>query len=141
MSTSTPSSAPTVDSEPIVIHVPPYDELLPAIRVRTLETPPPVAPAAEPPPRKRAFSLDALRGLFLVSMTFGFTITSEHLPAWMYHRQSSPSGDRIVDIVGISWRDLTYASFLFTMAAALPLTLSRRMELGEPELAIIGASI
>jgi predicted acyltransferase len=138
---STTPSAPPLDTEPIVIHVPPYDEASPAIRVRTLDTPPTVAVVPEAPARKRAFSLDALRGLFLVSMTFGFTITSEHLPAWMYHRQMTPAGDRIVDIVGISWRDLTYAAFLFTMAAALPLTLSRRIERGEPELAIIGASI
>lgn len=87
---------------------------------------------------KRAFSLDALRGLFLLSMTFGFTIMSEDLPAWMYHRQFNPQ-DQVINVFGISWRDLAYASFLFTMAAALPLTLTRRMDHGEPELGIMMA--
>lgn len=88
---------------------------------------------------KRAFSLDALRGLFLLSMTFGFTISSENLPAWMYHRQFNPQ-DQIINVYGISWRDLAYASFLFTMAAALPLTLTRRMDNGEPEIGIVMAA-
>ena len=88
---------------------------------------------------RRAFSLDALRGLFLLSMTFGFTIMSEHLPAWMYHRQFNPQ-DQVINVFGISWRDLAYASFLFTMAAAIPLTLTRRMENGEPEIGIVFAS-
>jgi predicted acyltransferase len=89
---------------------------------------------------KRAFSLDALRGLFLLSMTFGFTIMSEHLPAWMYHRQFDPH-DHVIAVFGISWRDLAYASFLFTMAAAIPLTLTRRMDNGEPEIGIIFAAL
>lgn len=89
---------------------------------------------------KRAFSLDALRGLFLLSMTFGFTIMSEHLPAWMYHRQFDPQ-DHVIAVFGISWRDLAYASFLFTMAAAIPLTLTRRMENGELEIGIIFAAL
>jgi hypothetical protein len=89
---------------------------------------------------KRAFSLDALRGLFLLSMTFGFTIANEHLPAWMYHRQFDPQ-DNVINVFGISWRDLAYASFLFTMAAAIPLTLTRRMDHGEPELGIIFAAL
>lgn len=88
---------------------------------------------------KRAFSLDALRGLFLLSMTFGFTIASEALPAWMYHRQLTPLGDPL-DIAGITWRDLAYAAFLFTMAAAIPLTLTRRIDRGEPEVGIVMAS-
>lgn len=88
---------------------------------------------------KRAFSLDALRGLFLLSMTFGFTIGNESLPAWMYHRQFNPQGG-LIPTFGISWRDLAYASFLFTMAAAIPLTLTRRMENGEVELGIVFAS-
>ncbi|HJQ18792.1 MAG TPA: DUF5009 domain-containing protein [Gemmatimonadaceae bacterium] len=98
---------------------------------------PPELASADP---KRAFSLDALRGLFLISMTMGFTIWSDSLPAWMYHRQMPP-GDAIVDIPGISWRDLAYGAFLFTMAAALPLTFSRRVDKGETEIAIVVAAV
>lgn len=94
-------------------------------------------PVAEP---RRAHSLDALRGLFLISMTLGFTIHGSYFPDWMYHRQFPPPGD-LVDIAGITWRDLAYAAFLFTMAAALPITLSRRIERGETEVAIILAAV
>jgi predicted acyltransferase len=92
-------------------------------------------------PAKRAFSLDALRGLFLLSMTAGFTISFLEYPAWMYHRQFPPPGDTLVNVAGIGWRDLAYGAFLFTMAAALPLTLSRRIDKGEVEIGIIAASI
>src|SRR6478735_56046 len=149
-----PANTPTVEpqAEPIVIHVPPYDEpprspLVPAITTtsggvaRLIAEPSPV-PASVPQPAvvtepKRASALDALRGLFLASMTFGFTISNNHLPLWMYHRQFPPPGDTPVNVAGISWRDLTYVAFLFTMSAALPITLSRRIDKGEPELGII----
>lgn len=85
---------------------------------------------------RRALSLDALRGLFLVLMTLGFTVTTELLPAWMYHRQYPHSEAVFVNIAGLTWRDLAYGSFLFTMAAALPLTLSRRMQKGERDVGI-----
>jgi predicted acyltransferase len=58
----------------------------------------------------------------------------------MYHRQFPPPGDVAVNVAGISWRDLTYVSFLFTMATALPLVLTRRIDRGEPELAIFFAA-
>lgn len=88
---------------------------------------------------RRAFSLDALRGLFLVAMTVGFTVRGDLFPLWMYHRQFPPPGD-LVPLAGIAWRDLTYVAFLFTMAAALPLTLSRRIARGETEIAILWAA-
>ena len=100
----------------------------------------PAPPELDAGESKRAFSLDALRGLFLISMTMGFTISSTHLPVWMYHRQFPFDAEKAVDVAGISWRDLAYASFLFTMAAALPLTLSRRIDKGELEIGIIKAA-
>jgi predicted acyltransferase len=84
--------------------------------------------------RVRARSLDALRGFFLLLMTLGFTIHGRMFPEWMYHRQFPPPGD-LMPIAGLTWRDLAYAAFLFTMAAALPITLSRRIESGETEIA------
>lgn len=95
---------------------------------------PPELATGEP---RRAFSLDALRGLFLVLMTIGFTVRGDLFPLWMYHRQMPPPDFTMVDVPGIAWRDLTYVAFLFTMAAALPITLSRRIDRGETELAII----
>lgn len=135
-------------AEPIVIHVPPYEVVERPVIARVVVAPeqPKALPPGEPSGAsavkpKRASSLDALRGLFLVSMTFGFTLSNDHLPIWMYHRQFPPPGDVPVNVAGISWRDLTYVSFLFTMATALPLTLSRRIAKGEPELGIVFASI
>jgi predicted acyltransferase len=140
------------DAQDLVLEEPPPAPLL-APTSEVADEPPPMAPdeprgPAEriPPPdlsssnTKRAFALDALRGLFLVSMTFGFTLSSDKLPVWMYHRQFPPPGDVAVNVAGISWRDLAYGSFLFTMAAALPLTLSRRLSKGENTKDIIIAS-
>jgi predicted acyltransferase len=86
----------------------------------------------------RAYSIDALRGLFLVLMTLGFTIQGGGMfPDWMYHRQ--PSAEAAV--AGITWRDLAYAAFIFTMAAAFPITLSRRIDKGELEIGIAAAAV
>ena len=96
---------------------------------------------AAPASSRRAFSLDALRGFFLLTMTLGFTIgTDKYYPAWMFHRQEPWGAETPLDIAGISWRDLAYASFLFTMAAALPLTMSRKMEKGALEIQIVLAA-
>jgi predicted acyltransferase len=97
------------------------------------------APASSP---RRAFSLDALRGFFLFTMTLGFTTGVEkYYPLWMFHRQEPWGAETPLDVAGISWRDLAYASFLFTMAAALPLTMSRKMEKGALEIQIVLAAV
>lgn len=88
------------------------------------------------PGDRRALSLDALRGLLLVVMTFGFTVAVDMYPSWMYHRQF-PTGEEFVAAAGLTWRDIAYAGFLFSMAAALPLTLSRRIAKGEKEVGIL----
>ena len=98
------------------------------------EAPPEVAA----PNNRRALSLDALRGLLLLLMTIGFTVAVNMFPPWMYHRQY-PGGEVFADIAGLTWRDIAYAGFLFTMSAALPLTLSRRMVKGERDVEIVVA--
>jgi predicted acyltransferase len=87
-----------------------------------------VAPPAEGP--RRALALDALRGLFLLLMTFGFSIADGVYPAWMYHRQEPPPAHAFAEIAGLTWRDLAYPAFLFTMAAAIPITFGRRIARG-----------
>jgi predicted acyltransferase len=79
---------------------------------------------------RRALALDALRGLFLLLMTFGFSVIEGIYPAWMYHRQEPPPAHAWVEIAGLTWRDLTYPAFLFTMAAALPITFGLRIARG-----------
>ncbi len=104
-------------------------ELAPVALVDAAPAPaPPVVRAAGT--GRRALSLDALRGFFLLEMTLGFTIWEKTFPAWMYHRQFPPPTHELLEIAGLTWRDLAYPAFLFTMAAALPLTLGLRIERG-----------
>jgi predicted acyltransferase len=136
--TGAPAGEPTAQAVPVPAST------LPAPTVLVQQD----AAATEPTPvervassAKRAFSVDALRGLFLVLMTLGFTLRGDGYPLWMYHRQMPPPEYAVVEIAGISWRDLAYGAFLFTMAAALPLTLSRRIAKGETEVATIFAAL
>lgn len=119
-------AAPVLTVRPAPIEVAPGSEL---------------SPEPTPGQSRRAHALDALRGLFLVSMTLGFSLRSLDFPAWMYHRQQPPPDYAFVLTPGISWRDLAFGAFLFTMAAALPLTLSRKIAKEETELGIIFAAI
>lgn len=89
---------------------------------------------------RRALGLDALRGFFLVLMTLSFTTQAGLLPLWMYHVQTPPPTLALVNVPGISWPDLAYPAFVFTMAAALPIALARRIESGETEVGIVLAS-
>ena len=143
---------------PIVIH-PPVTGVVEETEVPTAPEPAPAAlPVAtvlvqqdepvSPAPtervvasNKRAFSVDALRGMFLILMTLGFTLRGNDYPLWMYHRQMPPPTFEVAEIAGISWRDLAYGAFLFTMAAALPITLSRRIAKGETEIATMLAAL
>jgi predicted acyltransferase len=79
----------------------------------------------------RAYALDALRGLAILAMLLSGQLPfGEHaLPAWMYHAQEPPpTFEWNGSLPGISWVDLVFPLFLFSMGAAFPLALSRRME-------------
>lgn len=81
----------------------------------------------------RAFALDALRGLAILAMLLsGQMPFGDHpLPSWMYHAQEPPPQfEWIGTLPGISWVDLVFPFFLFSMGAAFPLALSKRMENG-----------
>lgn len=98
-----------------------------------------VQPQAEPfaapaVATQRAFGLDALRGLLLLAMNFAFTIPPwGPFPGWMYHMQVPPSETgAYVAQAGLTWRDMLYPGFLFTMSAAIPITMSARLAKGMP---------
>lgn len=76
----------------------------------------------------RAFALDALRGFAILTMVLSGAIPFGTLPPWMYHAQVPPP-EHIFNsqIAGISWVDLVFPFFLFSMGAAIPLALSRRV--------------
>lgn len=79
----------------------------------------------------RAFALDALRGFAILTMVLSGAIPFGSLPAWMYHAQVPPPAHVFnANIAGITWVDLVFPFFLFSMGAAMPLALSRRKEQG-----------
>ncbi len=82
------------------------------------------------PAQRRSLALDALRGLSILLMVFADTMPNG-LPSWMYHGQLPPPARVFIPtLAGITWVDLVFPFFLFTMGAAIPLALSRRIESG-----------
>lgn len=80
---------------------------------------------------ERANSLDALRGYAIITMVLAGTIFSYVLPAWMSHIQTPPP-DHVFrpDIPGISWVDLVFPFFLFSMGAAMPFAVGHKIDRG-----------
>ena len=62
------------------------------------------------------------------------------LPAWMFHAQTPPPSYAFnPDVAGITWVDLVFPFFLFTMGAAFPLAMRKRLESGTSRLAVTGS--
>ncbi|HEV7331704.1 MAG TPA: DUF5009 domain-containing protein [Flavisolibacter sp.] len=76
---------------------------------------------------QRDQSLDALRGFAILAMVLSSAIAfGGVLPAWMYHAQlPPPTHEFIPTLPGITWVDLVFPFFLFSMGAAIPLSLSK----------------
>lgn len=76
---------------------------------------------------RRSHALDALRGYAIVTMILSATEAFTVLPSWMYHAQVPPP-DHVFNpgIYGITWVDLIFPFFLFSMGAAIPLSLGRQ---------------
>jgi hypothetical protein len=78
---------------------------------------------------KRADALDALRGFAILAMVFSGTLRYKILPAWMYHAQEPPPAHAFNKaIAGLTWVDVVFPLFLFSLGAAIPLALSRRID-------------
>jgi predicted acyltransferase len=73
----------------------------------------------------RATSIDLLRGFALIMMIFsGMIPFGGVLPAWMYHAQVPPPLHQFnPTIAGLTWVDLVFPFFLFSMGAAIPFAL------------------
>lgn len=89
----------------------------------------------------RADALDALRGFAIITMILSGSIPfsgEAALPGWMYHAQLPPP-DHVFNPnnPGITWVDLVFPFFLFSMGAAFPFSLSRRMDIGDSKLKLI----
>ena len=92
--------------------------------------PEPALATAAQPRGERALGLDAFRGFLLLAMTFAMTIPFGPFPTWMYHMQNPPPSGEFAAIAGLTWRDLMFPGFLFTMSAAIPITNSLRLAKG-----------
>ncbi len=77
---------------------------------------------------RRDFPLDTLRGLAVLGMLLASFLPPAILPAWMYSAQTLPPNmvfDRMQQ--GLNWVDLLLPIFLFTMGAAIPHALEKRL--------------
>ncbi len=73
-------------------------------------------------------SLDALRGFAILAMVLSSSIAFGILPGWMYHAQTPPPSHGFNPALpGITWVDLVFPFFLFSMGAAIPLALQRKI--------------
>ncbi|RPE10015.1 DUF5009 domain-containing protein [Chitinophaga lutea] len=76
----------------------------------------------------RSNSLDALRGFAILAMVLSSSIAFGILPGWMYHAQTPPPSHGFNPALpGITWVDLVFPFFLFSMGAAIPLALQRKI--------------
>lgn len=94
---------------------------------------------------RRADALDALRGFAIITMILSGSIPFSgpaSLPGWMYHAQLPPP-DHVFNPnhPGITWVDLVFPFFLFSMGAAFPFALKKRIEQGASKLSIIWQAI
>lgn len=82
-------------------------------------------------PSRRSHALDALRGYAIMTMILSATEAFQVLPSWMYHAQVPPPDHVFTpSIYGITWVDLIFPFFLFSMGAAVPLSLGRQYAKG-----------
>ena len=78
---------------------------------------------------QRNESLDALRGFAILAMVLSGSIAFNGvLPGWMYHAQVPPPLHQFIPTLpGITWVDLVFPFFLFSMGAAIPLSLKKKV--------------
>ena len=78
--------------------------------------------------QRRVGAVDLLRGLAIVGMVLsGQMLWHGELPRWMFHAQVPPPAF-VFDpsVAGITWVDLVFPFFLFSMGAALPFALRKK---------------
>ena len=90
---------------------------------------------------KRIASIDIIRGITIAGMVLCANIGYySDLPAWMFHAQTPPPTYAFnPDVPGITWVDLVFPFFLFTMGAAFPLAMRKRLENGASRWSVTGS--
>lgn len=72
-------------------------------------------------------------------MVLSSSIAFGILPGWMYHAQTPPPYHRFnPELPGITWVDLVFPFFLFSMGAAIPLALQRKIRENTPAIRLFG---
>jgi len=101
----------------------------------------------EAPAEHRAVGLDILRGLAILMMVFSGCIPFDKpLPSWLFHAQEPTTYDLNHIVVhvfdpthpGITFVDLVFPTFLFSLGAAIPLALTKRLGKGVSKVRLIG---
>lgn len=79
---------------------------------------------------RRDYTVDLLRGLAIVGMVLsGQILWHAELPAWLFHAQTPPPTFAFdPSVAGITWVDLVFPFFLFSMGAAFPLAMRKRLD-------------
>ncbi|GAB2545919.1 DUF5009 domain-containing protein [Rufibacter soli] len=88
---------------------------------------------ASRPVAARALGIDALRGLAIIGMVFSGVFPHElPWPGWMFHAQVGPPAFTYTpEVPGITWVDLVFPFFLFSMGAAFPLAMGKKLDQGQ----------
>ena len=86
----------------------------------------------------RVNSIDALRAISIFGMVFSAAIGySSNLPSWMFHCQVPPPSYVFnPDVRGITWVDLVFPFFLFSMGAAFPFSIGKKIRSGQGALSV-----
>ena len=91
---------------------------------------------------RRIVTIDILRGITIFAMILCANIYFPNLPAWMFHGQTPPPDFGFdPSVKGITWVDLVFPFFLFTMGAAFPLAMRKRLENGTSKWAVAGSLV
>lgn len=92
---------------------------------------------------KRVAAIDLLRALAIIGMVVsGQMFWNAELPAYMFHAQLPPPTFAFnPEVAGITWVDLVFPFFLFSMGAAMPLALRRREAKGESWLPVVVSAL